>query len=124
MNFPDLFSTQFSANYQGPQVIPQGEIRPVFNLNLGLRLKVLNQRSTVSVNISDVLNTCRFSLQTEGADFYQERSFKNESRVGTLTFTWRFRGYAERSRERTDNGINPDVEGLFGVDYQILISKF
>jgi len=56
-----------------------------------------------------LLNTRRFSLQTGGEDFYQERSFKNESRVGTLAFTWRFCGYAERSRERSDNGINTDV---------------
>jgi len=113
MNLPGYFSSQLTANYEGPRVIPQGSIRPVFSMNLGFRRNVLNRQGTVSLTISDVFNTRRFSLETNGTGFYQEREFKRESRVVTLSFTWRFRGYLDRTRERSENGFNGDVEGLF-----------
>ena len=113
MNFPGYFSSQLTANYQGPRVIPQGQIRPVFSMNLGFRRNVFNQQGTVSLSVSDILNTRRFSLETNGSGFYQEREFKRESRVVTLSFTWRFRGYLDRTRDRSQNGFDSDVEGLF-----------
>lgn len=113
MNFPGYFSSQLSANYHGPRVIPQGQIRPVFSMNLGFRRNVFNQQGTVSLSVSDVFNTRRFSLETNGTGFNQEREFKRESRVVTLSFTWRFRGYLDRTRERSDPGFNGDVEGLY-----------
>jgi outer membrane cobalamin receptor len=113
LNIPRYFSSQITANYQGPRVIPQGQIRPVFSMNLGFRRNVFNQQGTVSLSVSDIFNTRRFSLETNGTGFYQEREFKRESRVATLSFTWRFRGYLDRSRDRGVNGFEGDVEGLF-----------
>ncbi|MFN3555244.1 MAG: TonB-dependent receptor domain-containing protein [Bacteroidales bacterium] len=114
INFPGWFSTQLSANYWGPRVIPQGQIRPVFSMNLGMRRNVMNNRGTVSLNVSDVFNTRRFSLETNGNNFYQEREFYRESRVLTLSFTWRFRDYRDRNGGRGNgDGFEGDMDGLF-----------
>jgi len=114
LNIPGWFSTQLSANYWGPRVIPQGEIRPVFSMNLGIRKNVLNNQATISLNISDVFNSRKFSLETRGTDFYQEREFYRESRVLSLSFTYRFRDYRDRNgRERRGNGYEGDMDGLF-----------
>jgi iron complex outermembrane recepter protein len=113
-NFPGLFSTQLSANYWGPRVIPQGMIRSVFSMNVGLRRNVLNNRGTLSLNVSDVFNTRKFSLETNGNDFSQEREFYRESRILTLSFTWRFRDYRDRNASRNGgNGFEGDMDSLF-----------
>ncbi|MBW6477787.1 MAG: TonB-dependent receptor [Bacteroidales bacterium] len=113
-NFPGIFSTQVSANYWGPRVIPQGMIRSVFSMNIGLRRNVFNNQGTVSLNVSDVFNTRRFSLETNGNDFLQEREFYRESRVLTLSFTWRFRDYRDRNGSRNGgNGFEGDMDSLF-----------
>ncbi len=113
LNFPGLFSSQITANYHGPRVIPQGQIEPVFSMNIGLRRNVFNQRGTISLNVSDIFNSRHFSLEMDSKDFYQTRTFNRESRVAALSFTWRFRGYLDRTRDREQGGFNGDVEGLF-----------
>lgn len=75
---------------------------------------VLNNSGTVSLNVSDVFNTRRFALETNGTNFYQEREFWRESRVLTLSFTYRFRDFRERNGRRdAGNGIEGDIDGLF-----------
>jgi iron complex outermembrane recepter protein len=114
LNFPGWFSTQISGNYWGPRVIPHGEIKPVFSMNLGLRRNVLNNRATVSLNISDVFNTRKFAMETQNADFYQQREFFRESRVLNLSFTYRFRDFRDRAgSDRNQNGIDGDIDGLY-----------
>jgi iron complex outermembrane recepter protein len=41
MNFPGYFSSQLTAYYQGPRVIPQGQIRPGFIMNLWVQSKCI-----------------------------------------------------------------------------------
>lgn len=113
VQFPGWFTTQVSANYWGPQVIPQGEIRPVFSMSVGLRRNILNDRATLSFNVSDLFNTRRFSLETTNAQFFQEREFFRESRIFTLSFTYRFRGFTERESQMRDSGFERDFEGLY-----------
>jgi iron complex outermembrane recepter protein len=113
MNIPRLFRVQLAANYWGPRVIPQGEIKQVFSMNLGLRRNVFNNQGTVSVNLSDVFNTRRFVLETESSDSYQKRDFSRESRVLTVAFSWRFRNFRERDTTPGANGIDGDIDGLF-----------
>ncbi len=54
-----------------------------------------------------------FELETNTSRFYQERSFYRESRIVTLSFTWRFRDFRERNSQRDSNGIDGDLDGLF-----------
>jgi iron complex outermembrane recepter protein len=94
-NLPNWFRTQVSANYWGPRVIPQGEIKPVFSMNLGMHRNLLNNQGTISLNVTDLLNSRKFSMETTSDAFYQKREFSRESRVVTLSFTWRFRSNGE-----------------------------
>jgi iron complex outermembrane recepter protein len=112
-NIPKYFSTQVIAFYQGPIVVPQGEILPTFALNLGLRRNVINNQGTISLNVSDVFNTRRFALKTANDIFYLEREFNFDSRVVTLAFTWRFLGFRERNGFNRDSGFNGEMEDMF-----------
>ena len=110
---PDWFNLQVMGNYRGPIVVPQGSIKPVYGLGLGLRRHVLQQSGTINLSISDVFNSRRFVLETDGTSFGQERQFYRESRVLTLSFTYRFGGYRDNQSARPSDGLNGGEEGLY-----------
>lgn len=112
-NIPKYFSTQIIAFYQGPIVIPQGEILPTFALNFGLRRNVINNQGTISLNVSDVFNTRRFAIKTENDAFNLEREFNFDSRVVTVAFTYRLLGYRERNGSNRNGSFGNDMEDLF-----------
>ncbi len=82
-------------------------------MSMGFRRNFLDNQATVSLSVSDVLNTRRFSLETTNDEFFQEREFFRESRIITLGFTYRFRGFRERESQLRDNGFERDIEGLY-----------
>lgn len=106
------FSFQVIANYRGPIVLPQGSIDPRYSVNIGFRREVLNRNGTISLSVSDLFRTRNFTLNTESPDFNQRRYFERESRVLNLSFTYRFRGYQDRS-DRRQQQINGGEDAVF-----------
>lgn len=97
---PKWFNVQFQGNYRGPIVLPQGQIEPQWTLNVGMRKDVLKGNGTISINVSDVFNTRNFRITTKDPRFTQFRKFQRETRIGTLSFTYRFGGFKEKQGER------------------------
>lgn len=93
---PKIMNVQITGNYRGPMVMPQGEIDPIFNMGIGLRREVLKGNGTITLNLSDVFNTQRFLFTSTTPVFYQERFFNRETRILTLGFTYRFRGFRNK----------------------------
>ncbi|WP_026950546.1 outer membrane beta-barrel family protein [Algoriphagus mannitolivorans] len=97
---PKWFSVQTQANYRGPIVLPQGQIEPQWSVNMGIRKDVLDGKGTISLNVSDIFNTRNFRITTQDPRFTQFWKFQRESRIGTISFTYRFGGFKERNQER------------------------
>ncbi|MHA7129707.1 TonB-dependent receptor [Algoriphagus namhaensis] len=93
---PDWFSVQIQGNYRGPIVLPQGQIEPNSSINIGLRRDLFDNKATLSLNVSDIFNTRNFRVTTDDPRFTQERFFQRETRIGTLSFTYRFGGFKEK----------------------------
>ena len=108
----DWFNLQLTGNYRGPIVLPQGSIDPRYSMNIGVRRDFFDRNATVSLSLTDVFNTMRFKLNTESPDFKQSREFNRESRVLTLSLTYRFRGYQDRS-DRRQGDMNGVDDGVF-----------
>jgi iron complex outermembrane recepter protein len=64
----------------------------------------MNNKATVSLNVSDIFNTRIFRIKTQDQNFVQNNMFNRETRIGTLSFTYRFGGFKDR------NGRNRDRE--------------
>jgi iron complex outermembrane recepter protein len=111
---PNWFNVQTQARYRGPIVLPQGQIEPQWTLNIGVRKDVLDGKGTVSLNVSDIFNTRNFRITTEDPRFTQFRQFQRESRIGTLSFTYRFGGFKDRNQER---GSSREGGDDFGDDF-------
>lgn len=107
---PNWFSVQAQGNYRGPIVLPQGQIEPQFSLNVGVRKDVFNGKGTISLNVSDISNTRKFRITTDNPRFEETRVFQRESRVGTLSFTYRFGGF----KEKQDGGSRREGGDDFG----------
>ena len=100
---------QLQGNYRGPIVLPQGEIEPLYGINIGYRKDIWNRKATIAFNLTDVFNTRVFRIRTEDPRFSQTRIFNWESQIGTLAFTYRFGGFGAQDRpERNGNDVGDD----------------
>ncbi len=100
MAIPEILSVQVQGNYRGPIILPQGEIEPFWGLNVGLKKEIFDKKGVVSLNVSDVFNQRIFRIKTQDSRFTQDRVYNRETRIGTLSFTYRFGGFKEKRNER------------------------
>lgn len=105
MVIPNWFSVQVQGNYRGPIVFPQGEIEPMWGLNAGIRRNILQEKGTISLNVSDIFNTRLFKIKNIDSRFVQDRLYNWETQIGTLSFTYRFGGFKDKT-----NGSGGDRE--------------
>lgn len=115
MIIPKWFNMQLQGNYRGPIVQPQGQIEPQWSINLGAKREVLSGKGTISLNVTDIFNTRNFRITTQDPRFTQNRTFQRETRIGTLSFTYRFGGFNEKREDRGSRREGGDDFG--GVDF-------
>lgn len=100
---------QVQGEYRGPIILPQGEIEPIYGLNIGIKKDFFDKKATLSLNVSDIFDTRVFRIQTNDPEFYQERYFNRETRIGTLSFTYRFGGFRPKEEKPSgDSGYGDD----------------
>ncbi|MCH7412770.1 TonB-dependent receptor family protein [Belliella sp. R4-6] len=113
MAIPKFATLQIQGDYRGPIVLPQGEIEPLWGVNVGLRKDILDKKATISLNVSDIFNTRIFKIRTEDQRFTQDRMFNRETRIGTLSFTYRFGGFKDKRNGREDRDRDDFDDGDF-----------
>lgn len=107
------FRAQAIVFYRSPMSFAQGEMKEIVSLNVGARKDLLDDKLSISLNISDVLNSREFVFSSTGEGYFQDFSRKRESRIATISASYRFGGYSERNdrRERrpTDSEMEDDM---------------
>jgi iron complex outermembrane receptor protein len=103
---PRIMNVQFNGSYRGPIILPQGEIAPIFYLNMGLRREILKGQGTLSLNLTDIFGTQVFRIETQTSAFSQKRYFDWETRIMTVGFTYRFKGFKARQTDHMMRGVN------------------
>ena len=96
-------TAELSGNYQGKSTYGFLEIDPVWSMGLGLQKQFWQKKASLKLNVSDVFFTNNTNAVTllsgYGETFIQNR----DSRVGTLSFTYRF-GKSQAPASRRKNG--------------------
>lgn len=105
---PEIVTLQFMADYRGPVVMPQGEVDPIWGINIGAKRDILKNRGTISVNVTDIFNTRIYNVRTSDIEFSQVRMFNMETRIGTLSFTYRFGGFKSREERLSPTRYSDD----------------
>lgn len=93
---------QFTANYNGPTATLQGEMKSMFVMDLGLKKEIFKNAS-LSLNTTDLTDARKFQIVgNNDPSFYQEMNRKRESRIATLTFSYRFGKMSETRKSRPE----------------------
>lgn len=112
---------QLNGNYRSPSVSVggsmmfwqsgggQGKTQEMYWLDMGLRMNVLNRKGTITLRVSDILNTMTFRSQTWGDNFTSNIERSRESRVVFLGFSYKINEYRAR-RDRQPNGDAMEME--------------
>jgi outer membrane receptor protein involved in Fe transport len=102
---------QVTGNYNGPTVTAQGSIHPVFSVDAGLKKEIF-RNATLSLNVSDITNSRQMLWDATGTYYTSTAMRRRESRVATLTFTYRFGKATENKRaKKPQNGEQMDNGG-------------
>lgn len=81
---------QASYNYMTGRVTPQGNMQPMFGLDLGFKKDVYKKKLSLGVGFTDVFNNRRFKINMEDFNFTSDYYRKRESRILTFNLTWKF----------------------------------
>lgn len=112
LRLPYNFSVQVSGNYEAPKVAAQGRVEEVYWLDVAFRKNLLKNKASIVLNISDIFNTRKYTTNYELAQAFQTIYRDRETRIGNITFTWRF-GKSETKpggRRGKDQGTTPSVK--------------
>ena len=96
---------QVSLNYRSPTASAQGRRLTSFNVDAAAKYAFLPQdRGALTLRVSDVFNTLRFNFTAYGPNLDAQSYNKRESRVGFLSFSYRFGrdGDAVKARKREE----------------------
>jgi len=106
MNLPWGINLQFNVNYRGPIVTPQGEIKEMYFADIAAKKNILKERGSISVRLSDMFNTQKFSVTNSGTNFESEMIRKRTSMLLFITFTYKINGGIKQRPARKQNDNN------------------
>lgn len=69
---------QFRANYEAPMQTPQGSRKSLYFFDLAINKDILNDKGTLTLNVSDIFNSRKYRSVSEGETFY---TFVNAQRI-------------------------------------------
>ena len=53
---------QFSANYTGATATPQGIVKPVFTMDIGLKKELLKNKLSIGLGVTDITNARKMEI--------------------------------------------------------------
>ena len=101
LSLPKNFLFQINSNYRSPMVVAQGQMLASFNLDSGLKKDVMKKKGTLTFNVTDIFNTQQMGMNLNDTYFSVDFVRKKESRVATLSFTYRF-GVQDKNQKQQD----------------------
>jgi len=106
VRLPKGFSLQINGSYEAPEIEAQGVEKAVYFIDAAIRKSFWKNNATIVLNVSDIFNTRKYTRRYELEHYYQLTYRDRETRVGNITFTYRF-GKADMGKRRQGgNGEN------------------
>lgn len=102
---------QLSFGYWAPSAAPQGRIKSMWGFDVGIKRDFWKNRVSVNLAVTDIFNTRRFAIVSQGANFTLDLYRKRETRIATLTVTLRL-GKQDAGQRRNRGGNNGGGDGM------------
>lgn len=106
IKLPKDFSVQINGNYEAPKVAAQGTLKEVYWLDIAVRKNLLKNKATLTVNVSDIFNTRKYTTVYDYPSYTQTTYRDRETRIGNISFTYRFGRSESSGREPKGMGGN------------------
>lgn len=90
LRLPKGFSFQANGNYEAPKPAAQGKTQDAWWIDAAIRKNLWNNKATIVFNVSDIFNTRKYTTDYDFGRSWQRVYRDRETRIATLTFTWRF----------------------------------
>jgi outer membrane receptor protein involved in Fe transport len=101
---------QLIAEYEGPEVIPQGKEKAQFGADFAMRKEFLkNKKASLSFSVNDIFNTRKYGTIYDTEEFYQDAYERWNVRSFRLTFSYKF-GNTDIFRKKENNNNTQDEE--------------
>ena len=101
---PTLTRLQLNFSYNSPTVAAQGSREEIYYMDFTIRQDLLKKQFNITFKIDDVFGTRREITETYGENFFVNRDQRRESRIMTLTLSYRLNNFKERPERRGEGG--------------------
>ena len=114
-SFGKSWSAEVTGFYNAREIYAYDIIRPRWFLNIGVQRKLWDNRGLLRLNVNDVFYTNNIRARVDYTGYTEHFLVKRDTRVVTLSFTWKFgkntvpgarrrQGGAEDIKQRVGNG--------------------
>lgn len=107
LRLPKGFSLQLNGNYEAPEIEAQGTEKAVYFIDAAIRKTFLNNKASLVLNVSDIFNTRKYTRIYDFGPYNQITYRDRETRIGNVTFTYRFGKTDVGRRKSQGNSLNP-----------------
>ena len=108
LHLPHDTLLQFNANYSSARLTPQGERRPSFVANAGLRHDLWKKKAALVLTVSDIFNSLREASVFDTPALREEITRRRSSRIVYLGFVYNFGQPSKKSKDdllKFDNSL-------------------
>jgi outer membrane receptor protein involved in Fe transport len=107
VNLSKATMIQINSNYRSTRLTPQGENRPSYVLNMGFRQDLFDEKFSLVLTVSDLLNTLKRKTELDTPWLNQNVVSTRDSRIVYFGLTYHFGTPAKKSKDKSlqyDNG--------------------
>jgi outer membrane receptor protein involved in Fe transport len=101
VTLPFAAMVQVNANYRSARLTPQGENRPSFVMNLGLRQDLLDEKLSIVLTVSDMLKTLNRKNELDAPWLSQLTVNNRDSQIIYLGIAYHFGQPSKKSKEKS-----------------------
>ncbi|MCO6460246.1 MAG: TonB-dependent receptor [Saprospiraceae bacterium] len=105
-NLSKTVSADISGFYQSRELHAFDNINPIWQIAAGLQKKLWNNKATVKLNITDIAFSGRMEAVVNFRDYQEHFVVTRDSRVATLSFTYKFGNSNIASGPRRQGGAD------------------
>jgi outer membrane receptor protein involved in Fe transport len=108
LNLMTATMIQMNSNYRSSRLTPQGEFKPSFVMNLGMRQDLFNDKLSLVVTVSDIWKTLKRETNLDTPWLVQNIVNSRDTRIIYLGITYHFGAPAKKSKDKAlqyDNGL-------------------
>lgn len=110
------WKVQVDGRYRAPAEYPQGTFAGYTTHSVAVNRDFYDGKLRASVRVSDIFDQRQWSYTSEGADFFQDGTFKRQSRFAYATLTWSW-GKLEPGQRSRRGGSQEGSGGFEGGEF-------